>query len=57
MYKRQIVGHPGESEADFEELCEFVKDFGFDRVSVFAYSKEEDTAAAFLSFNARKDRL
>ncbi len=29
-----IVGHPGESEADFEELCEFVKDFGFDRVSV-----------------------
>ncbi|HEG3860410.1 TPA: radical SAM protein, partial [Campylobacter jejuni] len=40
-----IVGHPGESEADFEELCEFVKDFGFDRISVFAYSKEEDTAA------------
>ncbi|EDO6585214.1 radical SAM protein, partial [Campylobacter coli] len=40
-----IVGHPGESDADFEELCEFIKDFGFDRVSVFAYSKEEDTAA------------
>ncbi|WP_329626257.1 hypothetical protein, partial [Campylobacter coli] len=34
-----IVGHPGESDADFEELCEFIKDFGFDRVSVFAYSK------------------
>ena len=40
-----IVGHPGESDADFEEFCEFIKDFGFDRVSVFAYSKEEDTAA------------
>jgi len=40
-----IVGHPGENEQDFEELCEFIKDFGFDRVSVFAYSKEEDTAA------------
>lgn len=40
-----IVGHPGESEVDFEELCDFVQNFGFDRVSVFAYSKEEDTVA------------
>lgn len=40
-----IVGHPGESDEDFDELCEFIKEFGFDRVSVFAYSKEEDTAA------------
>ncbi|TKX29548.1 30S ribosomal protein S12 methylthiotransferase RimO [Campylobacter aviculae] len=40
-----IVGHPGESDKDFEELCDFVQNFGFDRVSVFAYSKEEDTAA------------
>ncbi|MBM0637687.1 30S ribosomal protein S12 methylthiotransferase RimO [Campylobacter sp. VicNov18] len=40
-----IIGHPGESDADFEELCEFIKDFGFDRVSVFAYSKEENTSA------------
>ncbi|MBZ8007998.1 30S ribosomal protein S12 methylthiotransferase RimO [Campylobacter sp. RM9334] len=40
-----IVGHPGESEEDFEDLCEFIKEFDFDRISVFAYSKEEDTAA------------
>ncbi|MBZ7973662.1 MULTISPECIES: 30S ribosomal protein S12 methylthiotransferase RimO [Campylobacter] len=40
-----IVGHPGESEVDFEELCDFIQNFGFDRVSVFAYSKEEDTVA------------
>ncbi|WP_257395450.1 radical SAM methylthiotransferase, MiaB/RimO family [Campylobacter lari subsp. concheus] len=40
-----IVGHPGESDEDFEELCAFIKEFGFDRISIFAYSKEEDTAA------------
>ena len=39
-----IVGHPGESEEDFEELCEFLEEFKFDRISAFAYSKEEDTA-------------
>ena len=38
-----IVGHPGESEAEFDELCEFLQEFKFDRVSAFAYSKEEDT--------------
>ena len=40
-----IVGHPGESEKDFEELCEFLEEFKFDRISAFAYSKEEDTAS------------
>ena len=40
-----IVGHPGESEEDFEELCEFLEGFKFDRISAFAYSKEEDTAS------------
>ncbi|QPH87951.1 30S ribosomal protein S12 methylthiotransferase RimO [Campylobacter concisus] len=40
-----IVGHPGESEEDFEELCEFLEKFKFDRISAFAYSKEEDTAS------------
>ena len=40
-----IVGHPGESEEDFEELCKFLKEFKFDRISAFAYSKEEDTAS------------
>ncbi len=40
-----IVGHPGESEEDFEQLCEFLEEFEFDRISAFAYSKEEDTAS------------
>ena len=40
-----IVGHPGENEEDFEELCEFLEEFKFDRISAFAYSKEEDTAS------------
>ena len=40
-----IVGHPGESEKDFEELCQFLEEFKFDRISAFAYSKEEDTAS------------
>ena len=38
-----IVGHPGESEAEFDELCAFLQEFKFDRISAFAYSKEEDT--------------
>ncbi|MBZ7936398.1 30S ribosomal protein S12 methylthiotransferase RimO [Campylobacter sp. B0100352/1] len=58
-----IVGHPGESDKDFEELCDFVQNFGFDRVSVFAYSKEEDTAAfdmeqiPFKTINARLKKI
>ena len=40
-----IVGHPGESDEEFEELCSFVEDFDFDRVSIFSYSDEEDTLA------------
>ena len=40
-----IVGHPGESETMFEEMCAFAKSFGFDRINVFAYSDEEDTSA------------
>ncbi len=41
-----IVGHPGEGEEDFKELCEFLKAFEFDRISAFAYSKEDGTLAA-----------
>lgn len=41
-----IVGFPGETEEQFEELYEFVRDIHFDRAGVFAYSKEEDTPAA-----------
>ena len=40
-----IVGHPSESDAQFDELLQFVKDFDFDRVNIFAYSDEEDTPA------------
>jgi len=40
-----IAGHPGESEADFEELCDFLETFDFDRINVFAYSDEEGTKA------------
>lgn len=36
-----IVGHPGESEAEFEELCDFVRWARFDRMGVFRYSDEE----------------
>jgi ribosomal protein S12 methylthiotransferase len=38
-----IAGHPGETEKDFLELKEFITDFRFDRLGVFAYSNEEDT--------------
>ncbi len=41
-----IVGYPGESEAQFEELCQFVKEVGFERLGCFAYSEEEGTKAA-----------
>jgi ribosomal protein S12 methylthiotransferase len=40
-----IVGYPGETEEDFEELMEFVKTYRFDRVGVFQYSPEEGTTA------------
>ncbi len=40
-----ITGHPGETEADFEELLEFVKESRFERLGVFTYSHEEDTYA------------
>lgn len=40
-----IVGHPQESEEEFNELCEFIKEFRFDAINVFAYSSEEGTSA------------
>ena len=41
-----LVGHPGEREEDFNELCEWVKTMKFDRLGAFAYSEEEGTYAA-----------
>ena len=41
-----LVGHPGETEEDFNELCKWVKEMKFDRLGAFAYSEEEGTYAA-----------
>ena len=41
-----LVGHPGETEEDFNELCEWVKTMKFERMGAFAYSEEEGTYAA-----------
>lgn len=43
-----LVGYPGETEGDFEELVEFVKEVRFERLGVFAYSEEEGTYSATL---------
>jgi ribosomal protein S12 methylthiotransferase len=40
-----IAGHPGETEQDFEDLCEFVKRNRFDRLGIFTYSHEDGTHA------------
>ena len=40
-----IVGFPGETDAEFAELCQFVKDAKFERFGAFTYSREEDTPA------------
>ncbi len=40
-----LLGFPGETEDDFKELCEFVKEMQFERMGVFQYSHEEDTSA------------
>ena len=44
-----IVGFPGETEEDFEELCSFVKETKFERFGAFPYSREENTPAAELA--------
>ena len=41
-----IAGLPGEGEAEFEELCDFLREFRLERVGVFVYSPEEGTPAA-----------
>lgn len=41
-----ICGFPGETEEQFEELCEFIRETKFDKLGAFAYSQEEDTPAA-----------
>jgi ribosomal protein S12 methylthiotransferase len=48
-----IAGHPGETEQDFNELKDFISEFRFDRLGVFAYSHEEDT----YSYREYKDEI
>jgi ribosomal protein S12 methylthiotransferase len=48
-----IAGHPGETEEDYLELKDFISEFRFDRLGVFAYSHEEDT----YSYNEYKDEI
>ena len=43
-----MVGFPGETEEDFTELCEFIKETRFDRFGAFTFSPEEDTEAALM---------
>ena len=50
-----IVGFPGETEEDFEVLCNFVKEMRFERLGVFTYSQEEDTPAARLDNQIDED--
>ncbi len=59
-----IVGFPGETDADFEELMAFTRETAFDRMGAFVYSPEEDTPAAAMPdqvpedvARARLDRL
>ncbi len=40
-----MVGFPGETEEDFQDLCDFVEEMQFERLGVFTYSHEEDTSA------------
>lgn len=50
-----ITGFPGETEEQFEELCEFVQKVRFERLGCFAYSKEEGTAAEKFSDQIDED--
>src|SRR3989338_7398585 len=56
-----ITGLPGETDKDFQELLQFVKDYRFERVGVFLYSQEEETAAYALpgqvSDKIKKERM
>ena len=38
-----IVGYPGETDKDFQELCDFVEEFKFEKMGTFTYSQEENT--------------
>ena len=59
-----IAGFPGETEEDFNKLCDFVKEYKIDKLGCFAYSREEGTKAALMDNqiksnikNKRKDKI
>ena len=59
-----ITGLPGETDKDFQELCDVVEEIRFERMGVFVYSPEEDTPAATMEAQVeehvaqeRKDHL
>ena len=50
-----LVGHPGETDEDFEHLCHFIQEQRFDRLGVFQYSHEEGTRAHDLEDDVAPD--
>lgn len=52
-----IVGHPGESEDDFNKLVDFVRDMKFERLGVFKYSEEEGTYSALQYHDTITDEI
>jgi ribosomal protein S12 methylthiotransferase len=56
-----IVGFPGETESDFEQLCDLLEEVRFERVGAFTYSPQEGTSGALLdddvSMPVKRDRL
>ncbi len=50
-----LVGFPGETEEDFEELCDFVRKVRFERLGAFAYSEEEGTPSAKMEDNVPEE--
>ena len=50
-----IVGFPGETEEEFDELLDFVEETGFERLGVFAYSREEGTVAGDMEDQIEED--
>jgi ribosomal protein S12 methylthiotransferase len=64
MRTSMIVGYPGETDAEFTELCRFVEQMQFDRLGTFTYSDEEGTASQLLAgklgtrvINSRRSHL
>ncbi len=51
-----LLGFPGETEEEFSDLCQFVKEMQFDRVGVFQYSHEEDTSGYLMDDDVSQEQ-